>query len=231
MRWRPRPARVGVVVLDFAFGERVNKLRETVPALMMSGDVEILRGDLSMLLFERTGAKVDYRFGDSVDTLVDDGSGVRVPTYARGRVVLVGDAASGGTLGGLACRASREEHPLPNARFGAARAPLGMARDGCGERARAPRLRACALSEEPHALHAPAERAVTPHAARNGHQLLRARSEIIGFPRSRTRSAICEGPGHDQNHPAFRSDAADCRLRWIEHACARSFHDDHNCGE
>ncbi|MEO8799970.1 MAG: FAD-dependent monooxygenase [Polyangiaceae bacterium] len=49
-----------------------------LPALMMSGDVEILRGDLSMLLFERTRAKVDYRFGDSITSLVDEGSGVRV---------------------------------------------------------------------------------------------------------------------------------------------------------
>lgn len=41
----------------------------TLPEAMMAGDVEILRGDLSRILFERTRTAVDYRFGDRVSVL------------------------------------------------------------------------------------------------------------------------------------------------------------------
>lgn len=58
--------------------DREGRPRAKLPALMMSGDVEILRGDLSTLLFERTRANVDYRFGDSIASLVDEGARVRV---------------------------------------------------------------------------------------------------------------------------------------------------------
>src|SRR5690348_7742351 len=34
----------------------------TLPEAMMAGDVEILRGDLSRILFERTRSAADYRF-------------------------------------------------------------------------------------------------------------------------------------------------------------------------
>ena len=43
----------------------------TLPAVMMSGDVEIRRGDLSRLLYERTAASVCYRFGDEITGLAE----------------------------------------------------------------------------------------------------------------------------------------------------------------
>jgi len=41
-------------------------------------DVEILRGDLAQLLYERLRGKVEFVFGDSIVDISDDGSGVRV---------------------------------------------------------------------------------------------------------------------------------------------------------
>lgn len=48
----------------------------TMPEVMMSGDVEIFRGDLSQLLYERTAKATEYRFGDRVVALDDDGERV-----------------------------------------------------------------------------------------------------------------------------------------------------------
>jgi 2-polyprenyl-6-methoxyphenol hydroxylase-like FAD-dependent oxidoreductase len=56
----------------------------TLPSVMMSGDVEILRGDLSRLLHERTAATVDYRFGDHLVALEDGPDEVSVQ-LASGR--------------------------------------------------------------------------------------------------------------------------------------------------
>jgi 2-polyprenyl-6-methoxyphenol hydroxylase-like FAD-dependent oxidoreductase len=41
------------------------------------GDVEILRGDLTAILYERTRARCEYRFGDSVTALTETADGVR----------------------------------------------------------------------------------------------------------------------------------------------------------
>ena len=48
----------------------------TLPAYMLSGDVEITRGDLSALLYEHTRAFTDYRFADRITGLDDDGQRV-----------------------------------------------------------------------------------------------------------------------------------------------------------
>jgi 2-polyprenyl-6-methoxyphenol hydroxylase-like FAD-dependent oxidoreductase len=48
----------------------------TMPEVLMAGDVEILRGDLVRLLYERTRAQVDYRFGDQLVGLQDGPDGV-----------------------------------------------------------------------------------------------------------------------------------------------------------
>jgi 2-polyprenyl-6-methoxyphenol hydroxylase-like FAD-dependent oxidoreductase len=45
----------------------------TLPAYMFSGDVEITRGDLSLLLYERTRAFTDYRFAERITALSDKG--------------------------------------------------------------------------------------------------------------------------------------------------------------
>jgi 2-polyprenyl-6-methoxyphenol hydroxylase-like FAD-dependent oxidoreductase len=41
------------------------------------GDVEILRGDLAAILYERTTARCEYRFGDSITALTETADGVR----------------------------------------------------------------------------------------------------------------------------------------------------------
>src|ERR1700722_17595847 len=41
------------------------------------GDVEILRGDLTAILYERTAARCEYRFGDSITAVTETADGVR----------------------------------------------------------------------------------------------------------------------------------------------------------
>ena len=50
----------------------------TLPSVMMSGDVEIRRGDLSRLLYERTAGSVCYRFGDEIIAMAEGDMGVAV---------------------------------------------------------------------------------------------------------------------------------------------------------
>ncbi|ARX86728.1 MULTISPECIES: FAD-dependent monooxygenase [Streptomyces] len=57
--------------------------RVDLPAFLMSGDVEIFRGDLSRILHERTRDRVEYVFGDSVATLTEHSEGVDV-TFDHG---------------------------------------------------------------------------------------------------------------------------------------------------
>ncbi|MER6976097.1 FAD-dependent monooxygenase [Streptomyces carpinensis] len=57
--------------------------RVDLPAEMMSGDVEIFRGELARIMYERTEDRVEYVFGDSVATLTDTADGVEV-TFERG---------------------------------------------------------------------------------------------------------------------------------------------------
>jgi 2-polyprenyl-6-methoxyphenol hydroxylase-like FAD-dependent oxidoreductase len=47
------------------------------------GDVEILRGDLSEILYERTAVGCQYRFGDSITALAETANGVRAE-FERG---------------------------------------------------------------------------------------------------------------------------------------------------
>jgi 2-polyprenyl-6-methoxyphenol hydroxylase-like FAD-dependent oxidoreductase len=47
------------------------------------GDVEILRGDLAAIMYERTAAGCEYRFGDSVTALTETADGVRAE-FERG---------------------------------------------------------------------------------------------------------------------------------------------------
>lgn len=50
----------------------------TMPSVMMCGDVEILRGDLSRLLYEKTCATTEYRFGDRIVALSEQENHVDV---------------------------------------------------------------------------------------------------------------------------------------------------------
>jgi 2-polyprenyl-6-methoxyphenol hydroxylase-like FAD-dependent oxidoreductase len=55
-----------------------DRARATLPAAMMAGDVEIVRGDLCRLLYERTRATTRYRFDDRIVRLDDHGGAVSV---------------------------------------------------------------------------------------------------------------------------------------------------------
>ncbi|MFE4820428.1 FAD-dependent monooxygenase [Streptomyces sp. NPDC056704] len=57
--------------------------RVDLPAEMMSGDVEIFRGELARIMYERTKDRVEYVFGDSIATLAETPEGVDV-TFERG---------------------------------------------------------------------------------------------------------------------------------------------------
>ncbi|MFA3838428.1 FAD-dependent monooxygenase [Streptomyces aureus] len=52
--------------------------RVDLPAELMSGDVEIFRGDLAHILYEHSRDTVEYVFGDSIATLSEDDRGVDV---------------------------------------------------------------------------------------------------------------------------------------------------------
>ncbi|MEV7005308.1 FAD-dependent monooxygenase [Streptosporangium sp. NPDC051022] len=54
-----------------------------MPGEFTGGDVEILRGDLSALLYERTADACEYVFGDSITSLTETAGGVHV-TFERG---------------------------------------------------------------------------------------------------------------------------------------------------
>ncbi|MFF8451192.1 FAD-dependent monooxygenase [Streptomyces leeuwenhoekii] len=57
--------------------------RLDLPAQLMSGDVEITRGDLARIMYERTKDAAEYVFGDSVATLTEVPEGVDV-TFEHG---------------------------------------------------------------------------------------------------------------------------------------------------
>lgn len=55
----------------------------TLPEVMAAGDVEILRGDLCDIIYQRTRQASDYRFGDRITQLEERGGGVHV-SFERG---------------------------------------------------------------------------------------------------------------------------------------------------
>jgi 2-polyprenyl-6-methoxyphenol hydroxylase-like FAD-dependent oxidoreductase len=66
-----------------AFIDSNGKTVATLPAEFMSGDVEIHRGDLSRILYDSTRETTEYRFGDSIVSLVEGEHGVAVE-FERG---------------------------------------------------------------------------------------------------------------------------------------------------
>lgn len=58
--------------------DRRGRVIATLPEAMLSGDVEILRGDLSAILHERSRDSVEYRFGDRIARMRDGGDRVEV---------------------------------------------------------------------------------------------------------------------------------------------------------
>ncbi|MEU8386052.1 FAD-dependent monooxygenase [Streptosporangium sp. NPDC048865] len=70
---------MGAMTYVDAAGRKVS----TMPADVFSGDLEILRGDLGRILYEHTRDHVEYVFDDSITSLTEDPTGVRV-TFERG---------------------------------------------------------------------------------------------------------------------------------------------------
>ncbi|WP_329425157.1 FAD-dependent monooxygenase [Streptosporangium sp. NBC_01495] len=66
-----------------AYVNGAGKKISSMPADVFSGDVEILRGDLARILYERTRDHVEYLFDDSITSLTEDAKGVQV-TFERG---------------------------------------------------------------------------------------------------------------------------------------------------
>jgi 2-polyprenyl-6-methoxyphenol hydroxylase-like FAD-dependent oxidoreductase len=71
---RAHETRMGTQTIVDAAGRPLVEM----PSLFFSGEVEIGRGDLARILYERTRDDVDYVFGDAVTALTDTGDGVDV---------------------------------------------------------------------------------------------------------------------------------------------------------
>lgn len=65
------------------FIDAAGRTKVRIPAVLTAGDVEIVRGDLCHLLYAKTRARAEYRFGDSIAALDADGDEVEV-TFASG---------------------------------------------------------------------------------------------------------------------------------------------------
>ena len=63
---------------DLVIVDEHDRRLATIPGEFTGGDLEILRGDLATLLYQRTAGDCDYRFGDSITALTQTGSGVEV---------------------------------------------------------------------------------------------------------------------------------------------------------
>jgi 2-polyprenyl-6-methoxyphenol hydroxylase-like FAD-dependent oxidoreductase len=75
---RQRTGRFDTVYLDAAGRELA-----VMPGEFTGGDVEILRGDLTAILYGHTSATCEYRFGDSITALTETAGGVRAE-FERG---------------------------------------------------------------------------------------------------------------------------------------------------
>jgi 2-polyprenyl-6-methoxyphenol hydroxylase-like FAD-dependent oxidoreductase len=63
---------------EVAFIDADGRINARMPSFVVSGDVEIERGDLSRILYDITRGSTEYVFGDSITSLVEDSAGVRV---------------------------------------------------------------------------------------------------------------------------------------------------------
>ncbi|WNG50523.1 FAD-dependent oxidoreductase [Archangium minus] len=71
-----RRAQTHMGAVTFVNGD--NKPVASLPSEFMSGEVEILRGDLARILYEASRQGTEYLFGDSITSLTQDEQGVRV---------------------------------------------------------------------------------------------------------------------------------------------------------
>jgi 2-polyprenyl-6-methoxyphenol hydroxylase-like FAD-dependent oxidoreductase len=63
---------------DMVFADDAGRELAVISGDFTGGDVEILRGDLARILYERTADTCEYIFGDSIAALIDTADGVRV---------------------------------------------------------------------------------------------------------------------------------------------------------
>ncbi|MBF6452417.1 FAD-dependent monooxygenase [Nocardia cyriacigeorgica] len=63
---------------DMVLVDAAGKRRSVISGDFTGGDLEILRGDLAALMYERTSQRCTYLFGDSISALTETADGVRV---------------------------------------------------------------------------------------------------------------------------------------------------------
>ncbi|RJO75892.1 FAD-dependent oxidoreductase [Nocardia panacis] len=63
---------------DIEFVDDDNRRLALMSGDFTGGDVEILRGDLARIMYEKTGGDCEYRFGDTITALTEDADGVLV---------------------------------------------------------------------------------------------------------------------------------------------------------
>jgi 2-polyprenyl-6-methoxyphenol hydroxylase-like FAD-dependent oxidoreductase len=68
---------------DMTYVNKANRTIATSPAGAISGELEILRGDLVDILYDATRTRVEYVFDDSISSVRQDATGVDV-TFERG---------------------------------------------------------------------------------------------------------------------------------------------------
>ncbi|QIQ01927.1 FAD-dependent monooxygenase [Streptomyces liangshanensis] len=68
---------------DIAFVDAAGRRRATLPSAFLSGEIEILRGDLTRILYEAGRDTVEYVFGDRITSLTEGTGGVGA-TFAKG---------------------------------------------------------------------------------------------------------------------------------------------------
>jgi 2-polyprenyl-6-methoxyphenol hydroxylase-like FAD-dependent oxidoreductase len=68
---------------DTVYLDAAGRELAVMPGEFTGGDAEILRGDLAAILYERTVADCEYRFGDSITALAETADGVRAE-FERG---------------------------------------------------------------------------------------------------------------------------------------------------
>jgi 2-polyprenyl-6-methoxyphenol hydroxylase-like FAD-dependent oxidoreductase len=68
---------------DTVYLDAAGREQAVISGEFTGGDVEILRGDLTSILYERTVAGCEYRFGDSITALTETPEGVRAE-FERG---------------------------------------------------------------------------------------------------------------------------------------------------
>ncbi|WP_294206986.1 FAD-dependent monooxygenase [uncultured Chryseobacterium sp.] len=75
-----RDEQVGMTGADFVNnkGKKLAQLPANLIGLRQNDDVELMRGDLSRILYENTNSTCNYIFNDSVDTIIEHGDRLKV---------------------------------------------------------------------------------------------------------------------------------------------------------